>query len=97
MGVRMYIWPRYALEVDGKRIRLPPKPGAVIALLFAARGGIVSHEELIGAASFDDPEGGPLCADNCLKVGICRVRKLLAGTGAEIINVHNRGYRLLRS
>ena len=82
--IRFYIWPRYALEVNGKRIVFPNKPGAALARLFVARGNYVSLKEIIEAVYFDDPEGGPLCADNCIGVFMHKMRKLLSHVGVDI-------------
>lgn len=97
MVARMYIWPRYALEIDGRHIRFSPLSGLAFARLFNANGGYVSTSELIDAAYFHDPEGGPLCANICIKVAVNRVRKLIAGTGLTIesrTGPNNLGYRL---
>lgn len=93
---RFYIWPRYALEIRGRRVVFPPRVGAMLARLYMARGHDVSREELIEAVYFDDPEGGPLCADECLKVFAFRVRKILAKVGVRLIGWRcEGGYRLI--
>lgn len=94
--VRFYIWPRYAIEFNGKRIVLPPKPGAALARLFSARGHYVSLENMIEAVYFDDPDGGPLTADSCIAVLICRIRKLLAKMDMRVVGGRwAGGYRMI--
>ncbi|MGI9492579.1 MAG: hypothetical protein ACR2QF_09295 [Geminicoccaceae bacterium] len=93
MAARMYIWPRYALEVDGKRFRLPDRVGAAVARLFQARG-YVDREELIEAVYYDDPNGGPLWAEGCLQQFLYRVNVMLVSTTAHIECAYGRGYRL---
>lgn len=96
MAARMFIWPRYALEVDGKRIVFPGIAGAAIALLYQANGEYVETPDLIDAAYFDDPEGGPLCADECVKVAFCKARRLLSKMSVTLEGRRGRGgYRLI--
>lgn len=96
MPPRFYIWPRYALEVDGKRLAFPDRPGAALARLFSAKGHFVSREDMIEAVYSDDEDGGPLCADECIKVTICRVRKLLAKLNVRIVGWRGEsGYRMV--
>lgn len=94
---RFYIWPRYALEIDGNRIVFPPRPGAALARLFAARGKYVSMSEIIEAVYSGDEDGGPLKAANCIRATMCRSRRLLKRFGLSIENLLGReshGYRL---
>ncbi len=88
MAARMYIWPRYALEVNGKRIVFPPILGAALSRLFVfsirAPGHFMPTADLVDAAYFDDPEGGPLTAEACIRVMFFRVRKLLSRAGVTV-------------
>lgn len=98
MAARMYIWPRYVLEVDGKRFRFPDKPGAALARLFRNCGTYVPVAEMIDAAWYDDPDGGPLCIRNCLAVNMCKVNRILASAPAYVEGSkgsYSRGYRLV--
>lgn len=95
--IRFYIWPRYVLKANGKRVRFTraSKFALALALLVKANGGVVSHEELIEAAYFGDPEGGPLCANGCMKVAMHKMRKILAKIDLDLMNVFGRGYKLV--
>ena len=94
MVARMYIYPRYALEIDGKRVRLPSIAGAAIARLFTVEGHFVPTKLLIEAVYYDDPEGGPLCADICVRVMLHRMRKLLAKVDVHLDGCQGTGFRL---
>lgn len=102
MAPRMWIWPRYAIEVDGKRVVIPKTAGAAISRLFcyAQRypGHFISTEEMIEAAYFDDPEGGPVWADGCVKVAFHKARQILRRIGVDVQGDRGRGhsgYRLI--
>lgn len=97
MAARMWIWPRYVIEVNGKRVRLPNKSGAAIARLFQSAGSWVSMSQLIDACYFDDPEGGPVTADNCVRVRVFKMRRLLGKLGIRIDGKQGCpiGYRLI--
>ncbi|MGI9485420.1 MAG: hypothetical protein ACR2RF_05970 [Geminicoccaceae bacterium] len=94
MAARMFIWPRYALEVDGKRVRLPSIAGAAVARLFIVQGHFVPTQLLIDAVYYDDPEGGPLTANNCIRVMLHRMRKLLAKVDVQLDGCQGTGFRL---
>lgn len=95
--IRFYIWPRYVLKANGRRVRFKnsSKFAIVLALLVAAKGAVVPHEDLIGAAYFGDLDGGPLWAESCLKVAMCKMRRILNHLDLEILNDWGRGYRLV--
>lgn len=95
---RMYIWPHYVLEANGKRVTLPPKAGAALARLFAARGGYVPTKDMINAVYGDCEDGGPLTADNCIRVTMHRSRRLLKKFGLAVEckrGRETRGYQLI--
>ncbi|MGI9410259.1 MAG: hypothetical protein ACR2OV_09315 [Hyphomicrobiaceae bacterium] len=95
MAARMYIWPRYAIEVDGQRVRLSNRIGAAIARLFTDAGQYVATEELVDCVYYDDPEGGPLTADNCIAVNMVRVNQLLLSLPAYVEGCPWKGRRLV--
>lgn len=66
---------------------------AIATRLAAARPNVVTQRELLDAAYRDDPEGGPLYADDCVRAIICRLRK----EGVPILTCGKRGYRLRES
>lgn len=95
MTARMYIWPRYALEVDGTRAEFSDTAGPMVARLFRSLGCFVRTDELIEAAYGDDPEGGPLAAHNCVSHIIGRANVRLRRIGAEITSQRGLSARRL--
>lgn len=95
--VRMYIWPRYVLKANGRRIRFTKscKFALALARLVAADGGMVTHKELIEAAYYGDEDGGADYAVQCLRVAVMRFRRVLRKVDLDIENVFDRGYRLV--
>lgn len=73
--------------VDGVRIELPPTEFALLAVLAARPGAIVSHKEL-AAAAFG--ESAPVMAPHELHNRIYRVRKLLDDVEREHKMIENR-------
>ena len=73
--------------VDGVRIELPPTEFALLAVLAARPGAIVSHKEL-AAAAFG--EAAPVMAPHELHNRIYRVRKLLDDVEREHKMIENR-------
>jgi DNA-binding winged helix-turn-helix (wHTH) protein len=73
--------------VDGVRIELPPTEFALLAVLAARPGEIVSHKEL-AAAAFG--EAAPVMAPHELHNRIYRVRKLLDDVEREHKMIENR-------
>lgn len=96
MAARMFVWPRYVLEVDGRRVTLPPTAGAAVSRLFwhaqRAPGHFIQTDSLVEAAYFDDEDGGPLTATCCIRVSIHRVREILRRLGVEIEGYRGRGH-----
>jgi DNA-binding response OmpR family regulator len=96
MAARMWIYPRYAIEIDGKRVQLTDHQGAALARLFTANGCRVPTDELVEAVYFDDPDGGPLWAVECVRAFAFRLRKQLAGVHATVKGSQKLGgYRLI--
>lgn len=96
MGARMFVWPRYVLEVDGKRATLPRTAGAAVARMFRSPGHFIPPDELVDAVYFDDPDGGPLTARRVITVCLFHARSKLADVGAEVQGwSRTGGYRLL--
>ena len=65
-----------------------------MARLFAARGEFVSRDELIDCLYGWCADGGPVQADNCNRVQIFRLRRLLKALGIRIVTQWGRGYRV---
>ena len=63
----------------------------VLLRLMAAEGRIVTDDAML-AHLYDDADGGPLRALNCVQVAVCQLRKSLP-PGA-IIRERGIGYRL---
>ena len=95
--IQFYIWPNYILKANGRHIRFTKRCKFALALarLVAANGGVVSHEDLIDAAYYGDPDGGADFSIQCLRVAVLRFRKVLRRAGLDIVNVFGRGYRLV--
>ena len=70
---------------------------AIMWLLAARRGAIVSFPEIVDWIYADDPDGGPLDVRNCVDIAIVRLRRALREAGAPIeIHTHwGRGYELI--
>ena len=94
--IRFYIWPSYVLEIDGKRVTFPDRPGAALARLFAARGKFVSTADIIEAVYGNDEDGGPTTADSCVKVMVYRIQKILARLDLQVVGFRGKNsYRLI--
>jgi DNA-binding response OmpR family regulator len=74
---------------DGRRLDLSPKELAVLELLLAARGGVVSAEQLLEQAW--DQATDPFT--NTVKVTVSRLRRKL-GDPPVIETVPHAGYRI---
>ena len=95
MVARMWVWPEYTLEVDGRKAFLTKLEGSIVARLFRTVGQYVSTEDLIDAAYFDDVDGGPLCAANTISVTCCRINRKLKRIGASLDRKRARSQRRL--
>lgn len=76
------------LELPG----LTGRERQVLTCIASGRGAAVSSDTIISAIWGDDPEGGPLSADNLIKVMTCRLRK----KGFNIVTRYGFGYCLVR-
>jgi DNA-binding winged helix-turn-helix (wHTH) protein len=83
------------VTVDGKRVRLTPKQFELAGLLTAARGRVVSDQEIIARLW---PES-PYADSNDVRQCVYRLRRRMnaahPGTETRIDNVKGFGYRLL--
>lgn len=61
-GVRLWIWPRYVIEVDGTKIPLGRVQGRMLALLIMTPNKLWTVQEIIAALYEDRDDGGPLYA-----------------------------------
>lgn len=77
----------------GKSIRLTPSEFGLFKLLAEATS-TVPTQKLVDDLYGDDPDGGPLYANTNAKVFIHQIRKKLASSNIEIINVLGLGYTL---
>lgn len=69
--------------------RFGVRPAGARILAQLATGRAVSHDRLTAAAVLN-PETG----EETLKVQVCHVRKILAGTGIVITTIWGEGYRI---
>jgi DNA-binding response OmpR family regulator len=83
----------YDLQVGERLIPLSPAQSALVSRLIGA-GGFVPMRALIDVLYGDDPEGGPLTADLCVRVNVTRIRRKLRGTGVRLHGLQWHGYRL---
>ena len=96
MAARMYIWPRYALEVDGRCAQFTDLEGRIVARLYRSLGHFVRTDELIEAAYGDNPDGGPLSVNNSISHLTRHANSRLRSIGAEITSQHGlTGRRLI--
>ena len=78
--------------VAGKPRRLTPTFWRLFALLYSQRGDVVSNDQL-HAELYRDVEQ-PM-AGNVIRENVRRLRKVLSGSGYEIINPPTFGYELI--
>lgn len=74
------------IEIGGERIQLPPTALAIMRALVAARGAVVSREDLTSALSGTQD-------DHAMEVSLGRLRQALPVPGL-VATVVKRGYRL---
>ena len=78
-------------RIDGQPLDLARREFALLGLLIRHRGQVLSKERLLeGVYAFDDTVVGA----NAIELYVARLRKRLAGSGAEIQTLRGRGYRL---
>ncbi|MGI9489293.1 MAG: helix-turn-helix domain-containing protein [Geminicoccaceae bacterium] len=94
MAVRLVPRPRkYDLEAGGKLIPLRPSEAVLMSRLMGAKG-FVTMNDLIDALYGMEPDGGPLTADECVRVNMSRIRRKLGGTGVRIVGRSWHGYMI---
>lgn len=95
MGFRLYIWPRYILECDGRKISLTPLQGCILSRL--AFSPSATNDDLTDSLYGHRADGGAMDPDNIIKVTIHRLRKKLSGTSLEIVKPCWGSYRLMEN
>ena len=94
MSVRLVPRPRkYDLEACGRLIPLTPNEAVLMSRLMGAPG-FVTMNDLIDVLYGVDPDGGPLTANECVRVNMSRTRKKLYGTGVRIVGRSWHGYMI---
>jgi DNA-binding winged helix-turn-helix (wHTH) protein/tetratricopeptide (TPR) repeat protein len=78
------------LRVDDRTIALGPAHLKLLSMLLRGGGAILSREELVESAW----GGGVLPESAALAAAIRQLREALRGSGASVITVQDRGYRL---
>ena len=91
MTARMYIWPRYALEVAGQRVEFFPLEGAIVARLYRSIGHPVHSHRLIAAIYGHAEDGGPLGANDCIRHAVGRARQRIEAAGVHATIFPNMG------
>jgi len=74
-------------------LRLPPRNQMIVRCLARHFGEFVPREHLI-AVVWPGPDGGPLTADNTLRVHLSGLRRQLKTYGFTIEHGYDLGYRL---
>ena len=78
-------------RIGDRSLDLARREFTLLGLLIKHRGQVLSKERLIeGVYAFDDTVVGA----NAIELYVARLRKRLAGSGAEIQTLRGRGYRL---
>jgi len=77
-----------------KSARLTRSEAAIFLAVAASNGRTVTHGGIISHMWGGDPDGGPMTADNLIKVFVHRLNKKLVGTGYRVRSVWGEGYCL---
>jgi hypothetical protein len=67
----------------------------ILQILHAAYPGPVTLKRIIGQLYGDAPDGGPLSAENAVRVYLCKLRPALRSVGVRIDCVRPFGYLLV--
>lgn len=79
---------------------LQPLQSRILRAVWFGKGMPVQTKRIFDHMYIDDPDGGPSSARMyaALKVGLCRLRKRLEGSGVSIeTSGYRKGYRLVLS
>lgn len=79
-------------------LNLPPLHRRILRAVWSGKGHPVLPVKIFGVMYEDDPNGGPSedAMYRSFKVGLCRLRERLEGSGVGIENVaYGRGYKLV--
>lgn len=68
---------------SGKSVRLTEQQGVIMSQLLGRYGRPVFRDDLLEALWGDDPEGGPLCPVNVIKVQMNRLRHVCRALGID--------------
>ncbi|MFO1263060.1 MAG: response regulator transcription factor [Rhodoferax sp.] len=77
-----------------EEIEVTQREWALLSLLVANAGQVVSREDVLGAWQGEPGDGGGGLASNALEVYVHRLRRKLADSGLSIRNVRGLGYLL---
>ena len=75
-------------------LELTQREWALLSLLVARTGQVVSREDVLAVWQHDTSESAGASGSNALEVYIHRLRRKLADTGIQIRNVRGLGYTL---
>lgn len=76
------------VEIDGRRLALPPKEFGILSLLAHAPGRVFSREEILRAVW----QGESCVLDRTVDVHIARLRRKLGAAGERLVNRQGYGY-----
>lgn len=82
-GLKLWIWPRYRLVLDGHGIDLTPCDGGLLAVLLAERGRRLTIGELVEAV-FLDPDEEPEFSEQAVRLRLMRLRRKLLRNGVML-------------
>lgn len=77
---------------NGLTVRMPPRLRRILFTILAARGGLVSCDDLTSALYDDAEDGGALDARRIVHVSMCSVRDAAAALGFRIENRRGFGW-----
>ncbi|MER9628410.1 hypothetical protein [Mesorhizobium sp. M0296] len=74
-----------------KTLRLTNTERAMFGVFARSFGRFLSSREIVDGTYANDPNGGPINADNCIAVALVKFRKKLGAVGLEIDAVPGPG------
>lgn len=84
-----------AIYVDGVAINLTVTQAKMCRAIERIHPRTARHSYLVESLYSDDPEGGPVDADNVVKVYAWHIRKSLQNTSIKLETVWGSGYRFV--
>lgn len=86
---RLWIWPKYRLEYEGRRVELPESEGELLMILLANPGKRLTRAELVEARYSHREDGGPMTAADLQRTYVSYLRRRFR---KHSINLHIDGF-----